>query len=39
MYYKQGEISIYPDQVKLKIALDDGSIIGIESEKFLGVSC
>ena len=33
--YKQGEISIYPDQVKLKIALDDGSIIGIESEKFL----
>jgi spore germination protein len=33
--YKQGKIAIYPDQVKLKIALDDGSIIGIESEKFL----
>ena len=33
--YKQGDIAIYPDQVKLKIALDDGSIIGIESEKFL----
>ena len=33
--YKQGDVSIYPDQVKLKIALDDGSIIGIESEKFL----
>lgn len=33
--YNQGEIAIYPDQVKLKIALDDGSIIGIESEKFL----
>ena len=33
--YKQGEIAVYPDQVKLKIALDDGSIIGIESEKFL----
>ncbi|MBZ9621607.1 germination protein YpeB [Clostridium sp. FP2] len=33
--YKQGEVAIYPDQVKLKIALDDGSIIGIESEKFL----
>lgn len=33
--YKQGEVTIYPDQVKLKIALDDGSIIGIESEKFL----
>ncbi|MBZ9632975.1 germination protein YpeB [Clostridium sp. FP1] len=33
--YKQGEVAIYPDQVKLKIALDNGSIIGIESEKFL----
>jgi len=33
--YKQGTVAIYPDQVKLKIALDDGSIIGIESEKFL----
>ena len=33
--YKQGDVSIYPDQIKLKIALDDGSIIGIESEKFL----
>ena len=32
---KQGNVAIYPDQVKLKIALDDGSIIGIESEKFL----
>lgn len=33
--YKQGDIIIYPDQIKLKIALDDGSIIGIESEKYL----
>lgn len=33
--YNQGEVAIYPDQVKLKIALDDGAIIGIESEKFL----
>jgi spore germination protein len=33
--YNQGEVAIYPDQVKLKIALDDGSVIGIESEKFL----
>lgn len=33
--YNQGQIAIYPDQIKLKIALDDGSIIGIESEKFL----
>lgn len=33
--YKQNNIIIYPDQIKLKIALDDGSIIGIESEKYL----
>ncbi|MGH4126129.1 MAG: germination protein YpeB [Clostridium sp.] len=33
--YNQGQVAVYPDQVKLKIALDDGSIIGIESEKFL----
>ncbi len=33
--YNQGEVTVYPDQVKLKIALDDGSIIGMESEKFL----
>lgn len=33
--YKQGNTLIYPDQIKLKIALDDGSIVGIESEKYL----
>lgn len=33
--YKKDNIVIYPDQIKLKIALDDGSIIGIESEKYL----
>lgn len=33
--YKYKNIIIYPDQIKLKIALDDGSIIGIESEKYL----
>lgn len=33
--YKKGDVIIYPDQIKLKIALDDGSIIGIESEKYL----
>ncbi|WP_291634528.1 germination protein YpeB [Clostridium sp.] len=33
--YNQNEVVVYPDQVKLKIALDNGSIIGIESEKFL----
>lgn len=33
--FKQDNIVIYPDQIKLKIAMDDGSIIGIESEKYL----
>jgi spore germination protein len=33
--YKKDDIVIYPDQIKLKIAMDDGSIIGVESEKFL----
>lgn len=33
--YMQQNVIIYPDQLKLKIALDDGSIVGIESEKYL----
>jgi len=33
--YVQKNIVIYPDQIKLKVSLDDGSIIGIESEKYL----
>lgn len=33
--YKPDNVVIYPDQIKLKIAMDDGSILGIESEKFL----
>ncbi|GLC29403.1 germination protein YpeB [Clostridium omnivorum] len=33
--YKQDNVVIYPDQIKLKIALDDGSIVGIEAEKYL----
>lgn len=33
--YKQNDIIIYPDQIKVKIALDDGSVIGVESEKYL----
>lgn len=32
---KAAETVIYPDQIKLKIALDNGDIIGIEAEKFL----
>jgi germination protein YpeB len=26
---------IYPDQIKLKIALDDGAVIGIEGQQYL----
>lgn len=33
--YKQGNIIIYPDQIKVKMALDNGNIIGVESEKYL----
>lgn len=33
--YKQDNIIIYPDQIKLKIAMDNGQIIGMESEKYL----
>ncbi|MBV7272364.1 germination protein YpeB [Clostridiaceae bacterium UIB06] len=33
--YMNQNIIIYPDQIKLKIALDDGNIVGIESEKYL----
>lgn len=28
-------VSIYPEQIKLKVALDNGSIVGVESEKYL----
>ncbi len=33
--YKQGDVTIYPDLIKLKIALDDGEIVGIESKTYL----
>ena len=33
--FNQQNIILYPDQIKIKVALDDGSIIGIESEKYL----
>ena len=29
------DITIYPEQIKLKIALDDGTVTGVEAEKFL----
>jgi germination protein YpeB len=33
--YNYHNVIIYPDQIKLKIALDNGGIIGIESQKYL----
>lgn len=33
--YSQNGIMIYPDQIKLKIALDNGEVIGVEAEKYL----
>lgn len=30
----QSNVLIYPDQVKIKIALDNGDIIGVEAEKY-----
>lgn len=33
--YKQNNIVIYPDLIKVKIALDNGEIIGLESTGYL----
>lgn len=33
--YKQGNVTIYSDLIKLKIALDDGEIVGIETTGYL----
>lgn len=33
--YKEKDVAVYTDSLKLKIAMDDGSIIGIESDKYL----
>lgn len=33
--YEQDGISVYPDLIKVKIALDDGEILGIESNGYL----
>ena len=33
--YQQEDVIIYPDLIKLKIALDDGEILGIETTGFL----
>lgn len=33
--YQQDNVTIYPDLIKLKIALDNGEVIGIESKGYL----
>ena len=33
--YQQNGVVIYPDQVKIKISLDNGEITGVEAEKYL----
>jgi germination protein YpeB len=33
--YHENGVAIYPDQIKLKIALDNGEILGIESQQYL----
>lgn len=33
--YKQGDVVVYPDLIKVKIALDNGEIIGFESKGYL----
>jgi len=33
--YLQDNVTIYPDLIKLKIALDDGEILGIETSGYL----
>jgi spore germination protein len=35
---KYKDILLYPDQIKLKIALDNGGIVGVESKQFLTAS-
>ncbi|EYE89791.1 germination protein [Fervidicella metallireducens AeB] len=33
--YVKNKVVVYPDQIKLKVALDNGDIVGIESQHFL----
>lgn len=33
--YKQDNVTVYPDLIKLKIALDNGEVVGIESKTYL----
>lgn len=33
--YKQNEVTVYPDLIKLKVALDTGEIVGLEAKAYL----
>lgn len=33
--YKQNDVVVYPDQVKLKVALDNGEILGVDARQYL----
>jgi spore germination protein len=33
--YKQNEVTVYPDLIKLKIALDTGEVVGMEAKAYL----
>lgn len=33
--YKQDDVVMYPDLIKVKVALDDGTIVGFDATKFL----
>lgn len=33
--YRQGEVIIYPDQAKVKVALDNGEVLGLDARQYL----
>lgn len=33
--YRQGDVMVYPDLIKVKISLDDGQVVGFESKNYL----
>ena len=33
--YVQNDVTMYPDLIKLKVALDNGDILGIETQGYL----
>lgn len=37
--YKQGEVIMYPDLIKVKVALDNGEILGVETTGYLNSHC